>query len=493
MSRPRRLASAILLASVLPAVVSATQAALPVTAETLARTMNVRWTLAAAFLVLLMPLGFALVSSGFTRAQNVVHTMTTGVLLYVVGLLGYWACGFAFQMGGAGVPSTLSATGALSREIGLTVSGRHIGMIGFERRFLGPGSHDEGLMALFLFQAMVMTVAAVIPAGALAERWRLQSLVLFGCAMSMVIYPVFANWVWGGGWLSRLGVAGFGHGVVDFAGSSVVHLVGGVAALAGAMIVGPRARKFAFDGRPTAIPGHHLPMAMAGTLMLGVGWLGLTTGMAVTRLDAPLAVAVTNTALASAAAVLAATLLVWWRFGTPDPSLISNGLLAGLVSISAGCVFVSTGAAVFIGLTAGLLVVWSVFLVERHLRVDDPVGAISIHGTCGVWGLLAVGLFANGTYGAGWNGQPGGVTGLFYGGAAQLGAQAIGAVVCVAFVLATVFVLFKALDATVGNRVRPEAEFEGLDVTEMGTIAYPDFSLAPSRHEPAPLFGDRHH
>jgi len=247
------------------------------------------------------------------------------------------------------------------------------------------------------------------------------------------------------------------------------------------------------DGMPTAIPGHHLPMAMAGTLMLGVGWLGLTTGMAVTRLDAPLAVAVTNTALASAAAVLAATLLVWWRFGTPDPSLISNGLLAGLVSISAGCVFVSTGAAVFIGLTAGLLVVWSVFLVERHLRVDDPVGAISIHGTCGVWGLLAVGLFANGTYGAGWNGQPGGVTGLFYGGAAQLGAQAIGAVVCVAFVLATVFVLFKALDATVGNRVRPEAEFEGLDVTEMGTIAYPDFSLAPSRHEPAPLFGDRHH
>jgi Amt family ammonium transporter len=192
--------------------------------------------------------------------------------------------------------------------------------------------------------------------------------------------------------------------------------------------------------------------------------------------------------MASAASTVAATAFVWWRFGTPDPSIMSNGFLAGLVSISAACAFVNTRAAVVIGLVAGILVVLSVFAVERNLRVDDPVGVISIHGACGAWGLVALGLFADGSYGQGWNGFGGPVRGLFYGDASQFLAQIVGGGICVVYVFAAAYLLFKLLGATVGNRVVLEAETEGLDVSEMGTVAYPDFSMAPSRHEPTSFF-----
>jgi Amt family ammonium transporter len=433
--------------------------------------------LGASFLVMLMQLGFALVNSGFTRAQNVAHTISSSFLLYAIGILGYWVCGFGFQMGGV-----------LAHEIRLPILGHQVGWIGFSGFAVSAARMDASVLTLFLFQVMLMAASLVIPTGALAERWRFGSLALYGIAMSMVVYPIFGNWIWGGGWLSRLGGVGLGHGTVDFAGGSVVHLVGGTAALAGAIVLGPRMRKFTRDGRPLAIPGHNIPMAIAGTLILGFGWFGLNTGAASLARGDVIALVAINTALASAASAVAATAFVWWRFGTPDPSIMSNGFLAGLVAISAGCAFVSTPAALVIGLVAGTLVVLSVFFVERNLRVDDPVGVVSIHGTCGFWGLVAVGLFADGSYGQGWNGVAGPVRGLFYGDASQLLAQTLGGLVCVAYVFAVVYLLFKLFDQTIGNRVAPEAESEGLDVGEMGTVAYPDFSMAPARHEPMSFF-----
>jgi Amt family ammonium transporter len=413
------------------------------------------WMLGAACLAMILQLGFGLVNAGFTRAQNVAHTISAGLFLYAIGLIGYWACGFAFQLGDF-------------NELGLAGS---------------PA--NPSVFALFAFQAMLMSTALVIPTGALAERWRFPSLALYGAATSTLIYPVFANWVWGGGWLSRLRV---GHGVVDLAGASVIHLAGGTAALAGALVVGPRLRKFTRDGRPLAIPGHNIPMAIAGTLALGFGWFGLTTGAASVAHADLMPLIVVNTALAAAASTLAATALVWWRFGTPDPSIMSNGFLAGLVAISAGCGFLHPFAAIITGAFAGVAVVLSVFFVERNLRVDDPVGVISIHGTGGLWGLLALGLFADGSFGQDWNGVPGTVRGLFFGDPLQLVAQAVGALVCVAYVFGAAYALFRLLDLVVGNRVAPEAESEGLDVGEMGTVAYPDFSMAPTRHEPMSFF-----
>jgi ammonium transporter, Amt family len=265
-----------------------------------------------------------------------------------------------------------------------------------------------------------------------------------------------------------------GHGVVDFAGSGVVHLVGGMVALAGAIVVGSRSGKFAHDGRPTALPGHHVPMFMAGSLLAGAGWFGFVVGMGLSAAAMPLALAATNTAVAPAASVLAATAYMLWRFGTPDPSLIANAWLAGLVSISAGCVFVSGWAAALIGVVSGPLVIESVLFAERR-RVDDLAGVISIHGVCGAWGLLAVGLLASGEYGEGLNGVAGAVRGLFYGGTGQLIAQAIGTIVIALFSLASSSVLFLVLERTIGNRVAIHAEREGLDVAELGATAYPDF------------------
>ncbi len=439
--------------------------------------MDPKWLVLAAFLVLFMQLGFALVTSGFTRAQNVAHTVSTFLLLYGIGVLGYWIAGFAFEAGSA-------------HELQLAIFGHRAGVIGLTGFAPGPTS-DGRTLAMFVLQASLMLVALVIPIGALAERWRLASVVAFGCVMSLVVYPVFANWMWEGGWLSSLGRAGIGHGVVDFGGSLGIHAVGGLAALAGARALGPRLRKFTRDGRPLAIPGHNIPMAMAGTFVLAFGWIGIALGFSeITGIDRLVVVAV-NLLLASAAALTASTVFVWWRFGTPDPTMMSNGMLAGLVAASASSPFVGTAAAVIIGLAAGVLVVTSVFFVERRLRIDDPVGVISIHGVCGLWGALAVGLFANGTAGAGWNGVAGPVRGLFYGDASQLLAQVIGVLIAAAYTVALAAATFRIVDSTIGNRVAPEAETEGLDVSQLGTVSYPDFSLASTRHDPTAFLVER--
>jgi Amt family ammonium transporter len=293
--------------------------------------------------------------------------------------------------------------------------------------------------------------------------------------MSMVVYPLFANWVWGGGWLSQLGANfGLGHGHVDFAGSSVVHMVGGVTALAGAMVLGARIGKYNKDGSPNPIPGHNLPMAFLGCFILAFGWFGFNPGSTLAGGDLRIAVIAVNTMLAGAAGAIFAMFYMWIFYGKPDPSMAINGMLAGLVAITAPCAFVSSFWAFVIGAIAGVLVCASVFFVERTMRVDDPVGAISVHGTCGAWGVLSLGLFADGTYGDGFNGVEGTVRGLLYGGGSQFVAQIVGTVTCFVFIFVASYAFFKAYDLAFGMRVSPEVEIEGLDVPEMGGHGYPE-------------------
>jgi ammonium transporter, Amt family len=442
--------------------------------------INFVWTLIAGFLVMFMQAGFAMVETGFTRARNACHTMGMNLMVYAVGLLGFWVCGYALQMGGVGAVASLGGTAPLNHELTLTLFGRPFGLLGLKGFFLSGGTYDVGVFALFMFQMVFMDTAATIPTGAMAERWKFTAFVVYGFFMAMVVYPVFANWVWGGGWLSQLGVNfHLGHGHLDFAGSSVVHMVGGVAALAGAIVLGPRIGKYTRDGRAVTIAGHDIPMAIIGTFILAFGWFGFNAGSTLAGSDLRLAVVATNTMLASAAGAFSAMLSTWAKDGKTDLAMLANGMLAGLVAITAPCAFVNSVSAVIIGGAAGALVVASIGFVDRRLKVDDPVGAISVHGVCGAFGVLALGLFADGSYGDGLNGVAGTVRGLFYGDPTQFAAEAIGVLTCGVFVFGAFYGFFRLVDVLLGNRVAAQVEIAGLDLTEMGALAYPDFVLAP--------------
>jgi ammonium transporter, Amt family len=462
--------------------------------------INTIWTLVCGFLVMFMQAGFALVETGFTRAKNAAHTMCMNFMVYPLGMLGYYVCGFALQMGGVGPIGALGGTPGLDGMMTLPLLGGTFDVMGTHGFFLGSQVYDVGVFTLFLFQMVFMDTAATIPTGAMAERWKWSAFVPFTFFMSMFAYPIFGCWVWGGGWLADLGVNfGLGHGHVDFAGSSVVHLVGGVAALAGAIVLGPRIGKYTSDGKSTAIPGHHIPMAIVGTFILAFGWFGFNAGSSLAGTDLRISIVATNTMLASAGGALSAMIYMWTRYGSPDPSMMANGLLAGLVAITAPCAFVTATSAVFIGLVAGVLVCSAVFFFDR-LGVDDPVGAISVHGVNGAWGALSLGLLADGTYGAGWNGVGAenylgragrGVTGLIYGDASQFFAQCIGTVTCIVWVFAVFYAFFRIQDKIQGLRVSREVEIGGLDLAEMGTFAYPEsagpFGNGPkSRTAPSP-------
>jgi Amt family ammonium transporter len=444
--------------------------------------INMMWTLVAGFLVMFMQAGFALAETGLTRVKNAAHTMMMNFMVYGLGMTGYWIMGYALQMGGVGAISALSGgTANLANEFSVTLFGKEFGLFGTTGFFLSGVSYDAAIFTLFLFQMVFMDTAATIPTGAMAERWKFSSFIVFAFFISMVTYPLYANWVWGGGWLSTLGKNfGFGHGHVDFAGSSVVHMVGGVTALAGAWVLGPRLGKYNKDGTPNAIPAHDIPMALTGAFILAFGWFGFNAGSSLAGTDLRVGVVAVNTMLASASGAIAAMCYMWAKYGKPDPSMAMNGLLAGLVAITAPCAFVNSISAFIIGGIAGVLVCLSVFFVERTLKVDDPVGAVSVHGACGAWGVLSLGLFADGTYGDGLNGVAGTVRGLFYGDASQLVAQVVGTLANLAFIFAASWLFFKVCDAVVGLRVAPEVEIEGLDIPEMGALAYPDFSLVPS-------------
>jgi Amt family ammonium transporter len=327
--------------------------------------------------------------------------------------------------------------------------------------------------ATFLFQMVFMDTTCTIPTGAAAERWKISSFVLFSFVISMLIYPIYANWTWGGGWLAAMGTNfGLGHGHVDFAGSSVVHMTGGVMAFVLAKMIGPRIGKYGPDGRVHPIAPQSIPQVMIGTFILAFGWFGFNAGSTLSGMDTRLAVVATNTMLASATGAFAAYLYVKIKYGKADPSWLANGMLAGLVAITAPCAFVSSWAAMLIGAIAGVLVILAATFIDTVLKIDDPVGAIAVHGVNGAFGILATGIFANGVYGQGLNGVAYGVTGLLYGDKGQFVAEVIGIVANLAWVIPVTALAFFIIGKVVGNRVEAEDEVNGLDLSEMGVHGY---------------------
>lgn len=451
---------------------------------------NYVWIMISAFMVFFFQTGFAMVETGFTRAKNAAHTMTMNFVVFLIGAVGYFLVGFALQMGGSGGVAALGSGGsALNAMVSIPGLGGLFGAKGFALL----GTYDAGIYALFFFQMVFMDTTVTIPTGAMAERVKYSAVIFISFFISMFLYPLFANWVWGGGWLSSLGRSfGLGHGVVDFAGSGVVHSIGGMIALAGAIVLGPRIAKFKKDGTARAFPGHDIPMAIVGTIILFFCWFAFNAGSTLSASDFRLSVVATNTLIAGAVGGVFAMFYMWLTYGKPDPSMTANGTLAGLVAITAPSAFVNGLTAVIIGLVAGFLVCKAVPLIENKFKIDDPVGAISVHGVNGIWGMLSLGLFADGTYGDGINGVAGGVRGLLFGDASQFFAQLIGIAVIVVWGFGVSYLFLIFLDKVWGLRVKPEDELEGLDIPEMGVLAYPSNMLTRSEldydsYENAPI------
>jgi ammonium transporter, Amt family len=446
---------------------------------------NFIWTLVTGFLVMFMQAGFALVETGLARAKNANHTMMMNFMVYGVGMLAYWLIGFAIQMGGVAPNSNLGGLAPLNHEAVIHVLGKDWGLFGTQGMLLGGATYDVGVSVMFLFQMVFMDTALTIVTGTAAERWKYSAFIISSFVMGAFTYPLYGNWAWGGGWLSTLGSSyGLGHGYADFAGSGVVHAVGGMTALAMAIIIGPRIGKFRRDGTPNTIPGHDIVIVLLGCFILAFGWFGFNPGStlgAATSGNLRISTIAVNTMLAGMAGSFTAMYYMWIRYGKPDASMTANGLLAGLVAITAPSGFVSPIGAVIIGLVSGVLCALSVEFIERVMKLDDVVGAISVHGTNGIWGVISVGLFADGTsnYAGAWNGVPGSVTGLFYGDAGQLVAQLIGVATLIGFVFSFSFVVNMIVEAVWGHRVSAKTELAGLDMPEMGALGYPEFALKP--------------
>ncbi len=439
---------------------------------------NYVWIMICAFMVFFFQCGFAMVETGFCRAKNAAHTMTMNFMVFLVGAIGYFIMGFALQYGGSGGSAGLGSGGAVLNAM-LSIPGLG-GILGYKGFFLSS-TYDAGIYAFFFFQMVFMDTTVTIPTGSMAERIKYSAMVITGFFISMFLYPVFGNWVWGGGWMATLGKNfGLGHGVVDFAGSAVVHSMGGMIALSGAIVIGPRIGKFKKDGSATAFPGHNIPMAIIGTIILFFCWFSFNAGSTLSSSDFRLSVVATNTMIAGAIGGFVAMMYMWVKFGKPDPSMTANGALAGLVAITAPCAFVNAISAFIIGLIGGLLVCVSVPFIENKLKLDDPVGAISVHCVNGLWGVVALGLFADGTYGDGLNGVAGGVKGLFFGDSSQLIAQLIAVLVLFIWGFGVSYLFFLVLDKYWGLRANPEDELGGLDIPEMGVLAYPDSQIAVS-------------
>jgi ammonium transporter, Amt family len=447
--------------------------------------INFVWTLVCGFLVMFMQAGFAMVESGLTRVKNANHTYMMNFFVYGCGLLAYWVLGFAIQMGGAAGNANLGGLNPLNAEHTISLFGKTWGLFGQTGYFLAGSSYDVGVMVIFLFQMVFMDTALTIVTGACAERWKFITFAVSSLIMGALTYPLYANWAWGGGWLSQLGTnLGLGKGYADFAGSGVVHAVGGLTGLAVCLIVGPRIGKFNRDGSANPFIGHDISAVLIGCFILAFGWFGFNPGStlgAASNGNLRIGGIAVATMLAGCTGTFGAILYMWITKGKPDASMSGNGLLAGLVAITAPSGFVSAPGAAIIGLIAGLLVCVSVSFVENVLKVDDPVGAISVHGTNGLWGVLSVGLFADGTsnYGGSWNGVTGSVTGLFYGDASQLAAQLVGISTLIGVVFTLSFAINMVLEYTIGQRVSAQTELEGLDIPEMGQLGYPEFVFRP--------------
>ena len=428
------------------------------TAASNAKAIDTIWTLIAAFLVFFMQAGFAMVEAGFTRAKNAVNIIMKNLMDFSVGSIAYWAIGFGIMFGAD-----------------------KAGLFGADGFFLSAGdpSTGEGLwqIAFWLFQAVFAATAATIVSGAMAERTKFSGYLAYSVVVSILIYPVVGHWIWGGGWLSKLGM-------IDFAGSTVVHSVGGWAGLMGAIVLGPRVGKYLENGGKKkiskAIPGHNLPLAALGVFILWFGWFGFNSGSTTSGTNLSIAAIAVTTNLAAAAGSIAAMFTAWIRFKKPDASMSLNGALAGLVAITAPCAVVSPGSAIIIGLIAGVLAVLAVEFFDKILHIDDPVGAVSVHGVCGLFGTLSVGLFAQAKYASA--AGLGEINGLFYGGGFRLlGVQALGGLSVFVWVGVTAFIMFTVIKKTIGLRVTRKEEIRGLDIEEHGMEAYSGFQIFTSQ------------
>ncbi|NQU17952.1 MAG: ammonium transporter [Candidatus Saganbacteria bacterium] len=406
------------------------------------RGLDTVWVLIAAFLVFFMQAGFGMVEAGFIRAKNACNILTKNFLDFCMASLGFFAFGYAIMFGVGN------------------------GFMGFSGWFLSGAQSgaDIPLYAFWLFQAAFCGAAATIVAGGMAERMKFPAYLIYSFLISAIVYPIVGHWVWGGGWLAGLGFA-------DFAGSTVVHALGGTAALVGTMILGPRIGKYNKDGSANAIAGHSIPLASLGVFILWFGWFGFNPGstLSVGNGDLIARVAI-NTNLAAALGGIFAMVVVWKMFGKPDLSMAMNGALAGLVAVTAPCAFIEPWAAMIIGAIGGILVVFAVIILDK-LHIDDPVGAFPVHGVNGIWGTLAIGIFGQKALGLANNG-------LFYGGGfSQFNIQLIGVVAAVIFVAIAMGIIFKLIEKFVGLRVTREEELRGLDIGEHGLEAYADFQI----------------
>lgn len=437
-----------------------------VTVSAITTQIDTIWLLLAAFLVFFMQAGFAMVESGFSRSKNAANLLMKNLMDFAMGTLLFFAIGYGLMYG--------------TSKFGI------IGTDNFFLSKLGYGADSGYDWAGFLFQLVFAGTAATIVSGAVAERLKFNAYLIYSVIVVGLIYPISGHWLWGGGWLAELGF-------IDFAGSTIVHAVGGFAALAAAIILGPRIGKFNKDGSANVIPGHSLTLAALGVFILWFGWFGFNPGSTLSGMNAGIGYIAVTTNLAAAAGAVSALIVNWLRTGKPSTEMALNGVLAGLVAITAGTASVTPVGALIIGLIAGVVLIYGLALMETVLKIDDPVGAVAVHGFNGVWGTIAVGLFAAPQ--AGLLTGMGDVAGLFYGGGfAQLGVQLVGTFTISLWAFGTMYGLFTLLKKTIGIRVSVKEELEGLDISEHGTISYPEFgtsnTAAPGKRnlmpDPAP-------
>jgi Amt family ammonium transporter len=449
---------------------------------------NFAWVLNAGYLVLFMQAGFALLTCGLVRKKNAAHLMILNFAAYVFAFLAYYAVGFAFQFGAVAInaaPVNLGGTPALNHFL---VGSGQWGFVGGKGFFLVGPAYDSASNCLTLFEVVFMETAGYIIVGAVCERITFWAFLLCELFIGAILYPISGCWTWGGGWLSQVGsTLNLGHGYVDFAGSTVVHAVGGFSAMALAIILGPRLGKYGPGGKIRVFPAHNIVYVVSGTFILLFGWMGFNPGSTLGATDLRISVVAVNTNLAAVAGSAAAMLLWYFMFGKPDITMACNGMLAGLVAITAPCAFVSPTSSVVIGVLAGVVVCLGVLFNDRILKIDDPCGAISVHGYCGWLGAVSVGIFADGVYGAGWNGvgasaylgHPGqGVTGLLHGDTRQLLCQLMGATLYAAWAFGATYAVFWCVNKVKSMRVAPNVEEEGLDVPELEMPVYPEDAVA---------------
>jgi ammonium transporter, Amt family len=437
---------------------------------------NLLWIVIGAVLVIFMQAGFALVETGFTQKKNAAHVMSTNFAIFGLGFVGFMFVGFPLAFGGFsysafGLDTPMNGDGLAWLKVG-----DNGGLLFWGYDHL-KNSAGPAILGFFLYMVAFMDTVATIPTGAMAERWKWKSFAQWGLFCGALYYPLFAAWTWGGGWLAKSWSSMHaGAGYVDFAGSGVVHAVGGVAALSGALVLGPRLGKYGPDGKPNAIPAHNIPMAQLGCFVLLFGWFGFNAASTFAATDVQFATVAANTAIAGAVGSTVAMYYMIFKTGKPDPGMMVNGMLAGLVAITAPCAFVAPWAAALIGLIAAILVIEAALFIERR-GIDDPVGAIAVHGIGGTFGVLCVGIFANGNYGAGWNGSSStGVKGLIEGDGGQFFAQLLGATVIWTVIFGISFAFWKIQNALMKGGIRPpeEMEIEGMDIPEMGVLGYVD-------------------